>query len=275
MIEPLRRVLVRRPSEHACERWREYGWHSAPDPGRLAAEHAAFCELLEGAGAEVIVAAPLDDDPDAIYAFDPGIVTEQGAILLRPGKAGRRGEPDAVEQDLMRSGVPIAGRVAAPAVAEGGDFIRFDERTMLAGYSYRTNAAGISTVERLLPGVDMVTFDLPHRRGEDEVMHLLSLLSPIDVDLAVAYTSLLPVRLAQILRDRGIEIVSVPDDEFETMGTNVLALAPRVVLALDGNPETRKRLERAGVDVLVYRGEELSLNGDGGPTCLTMPLLRG
>ena len=106
-------------------------------------------------------------------------------------------------------------------------------------------------------------------------MHLLSLLSPIDVDLAVAYTPLLPVRLAQLLRDRGIEVASVPDDEFETMGTNVLALAPRVVLALDGNPETRKRLERAGVDVLVYRGEELSLNGDGGPTCLTMPLLRG
>ena len=146
---------------------------------------------------------------------------------------------------------------------------------MLAGRSYRTNADGIDAVARLLPGVETVAFDLPHWRGEAEVMHLLSLISPIDVDLAVAYLPLLPVRLAELLAERGIELVPVPDGEFESMGTNVLALAPRVVLALEGNPETRRRLERAGVEVLVYRGEELSRKGDGGPTCLTLPLLRG
>jgi N-dimethylarginine dimethylaminohydrolase len=145
---------------------------------------------------------------------------------------------------------------------------------MLAGRGYRTDSDGIWAVERLLPGVEMLAFDLPHWHGETEVLHLLSLLSPIDADLAVTYLPLLPVRLAQLLRERDVEVVPVPDDEFASMGANVLALAPRVVLALDGNPETRRRLERAGVEVLVYRGEELSRKGDGGPTCLTLPLLR-
>jgi N-dimethylarginine dimethylaminohydrolase len=159
-------------------------------------------------------------------------------------------------------------------MAEGGDFIRLDEATLLAGRGYRTNDGGIETVGQLLPAVETLAFDLPHWHGEREVMHLLSLLSPLDTDLAVAYPTLLPVALTQLLEERGVEIVAVPDEEFETMGTNVLALAPMVALALDGNPVTRSRLEAAGVEVLVYEGRELSLKGDGGPTCLTMPLLR-
>jgi dimethylargininase len=274
MVGRLRRVLVRPPSELAVGRWHDYGWRVAPDPARLCTEHAAFCALLESAGVEVLVGSPLDDDPDAVYAFDPAIVTEHGAVLLRPGKMGRRAEPAAAGLDLERAGVPVAGQLVAPAIAEGGDLIRLDEQTLLAGRGYRTNGAGVEALARLLPGVEVIVFDLPHWRGKSEVMHLLSLLSPIDTDLAVAYTPLLPVRLAQLLDERSIELVAVPDEEFETMGTNVLALAPRVVLALDGNPETRKRLERAGVEVLVYRGDELSLKGDGGPTCLTMPLWR-
>jgi dimethylargininase len=274
MTEPLRRVLVRRPSAPACTLWREYGWRAEPDPARLASEHEAFCALLEDSGAEVVVAEPLDDDPDAIYAFDPGLVTEQGAILLRPGKEGRRQEPEAAERDLAGAGVPIAGRLEAPATAEGGDLIRLDERTQLAGRGYRTSAGGIRQVDALLPGIETITFDLPHWHGEGEVMHLLSLLSPLDADLVVAYPPLLPVGLVELLGERGLEIVPVPDEELETMGTNVLALAPRVALALDGNAVTRSRLEAAGVEVLVYRGDELSLKGDGGPTCLTMPLWR-
>jgi N-dimethylarginine dimethylaminohydrolase len=164
--------------------------------------------------------------------------------------------------------------VDAPAVAEGGDFIRLDEHTLLAGRGYRTSPDGIGAVSELLPHLRLHVFDLPHWHGEAEVMHLLSLMSPLDTDLVVAYPPLLPVALAQLLVERGIEVVPVPDDEFETMGTNVLALAPRVALALDGNPETRRRLAAAGVEVLVYEGSELSLKGDGGPTCLTMPLLR-
>jgi N-dimethylarginine dimethylaminohydrolase len=274
MTRPLRRVLVRPPSAAACRRWREFGWCSEPDAGRLTEEHDAFCAVLEAAGADVVAAAQIDGDLDAIYAFDPALATEHGAILLRPGKQERRGEPEAVARELERASVPIHGALAAPALAEGGDFIRLDEATMLAGVGYRTNSAGVGEVERLLPGVDLLAFDLPHWRGEAKVMHLLSLLSPLDDDLVVAYPPLLPVRLAQLFREREIQVVPVPDDEFETMGTNVLALEPRVGLALDGNPVTRKRLEHAGVDVSVYSGRELSLKGDGGPTCLTMPLMR-
>jgi N-dimethylarginine dimethylaminohydrolase len=193
---------------------------------------------------------------------------------MRPGKDARRREVAAVEGDLSRLGVPVAARIEEPATAEGGDFIRLDERTLLAGRGYRTTDAGIATIAYALPGVDLHSFDLPYWHGRVEVMHLLSLLSPLDADLVVAYLPLLPVRLAELLSERGIEVVPVPDEEFETMGTNVLALAPRVALCLDGNPETRSRLEAAGVDVVVYRGDELSLKGDGGPTCLTMPLLR-
>jgi N-dimethylarginine dimethylaminohydrolase len=274
MVDPLRRVLVRQPSVPACARWMEYGWHSEPDPTELLREHDRFCEVLESAGAEVVVGEPLDDDPDAIYAFDPALVTERGAILLRTGKAGRRGEPAAAASDLEHAGVPVAASVDEPSIAEGGDFIRLDEATLLAGRGYRTSFDGIEAVAKLLPEVETVVFDLPHWHGEAEVMHLLSLLSPLDTDLVVAYPPLLPVALAQLLEARGIEIVAVPADEFPTMGTNALALAPRVALALDGNPVTRARLEAAGVEVLVYEGRELSLKGDGGPTCLTMPLLR-
>ncbi len=274
MIDPLRRVLVRRPSAAACALWEEYGWRAEPDAAALAREHEWFCAILEQSGADVIVAEPLDDDPDAVYAFDPGLVTESGAILLRPGKEGRRREPRAVVRDLERAGVPVAATLEEPSIAEGGDFIRLDERTLLAGRGYRTSPAGIDAVARSLPGVELHAFDLPRWHGESEVMHLLSLLSPLDVDLGVAYPPLLPVALAQLLAERGVEIVPVPGDEFETMGTNVLALGPRVALALDGNPVTRRRLERAGVEVHVYDGRELSIKGDGGPTCLTMPLLR-
>ncbi|HEU0303163.1 MAG TPA: arginine deiminase family protein, partial [Gaiellaceae bacterium] len=167
------------------------------------------------------------------------------------------------------------GGVEEPAVAEGGDFARLDERTMLAGRGYRTSSEGIDAVAQLLPGVDMLTFDLPHWHGETEVMHLLSLFSPLDADLVVAHLPLIPVALVQLLREREIEVVPVPGEEFETMGTNVLALAPRVALVLDGNPLTRGRLLAAGVEVFAYEGKELSLKGDGGPTCLTMPLARG
>jgi len=275
MTAPLRRVLVRRPSAEACAHWREYGWRSEPDPARLAAEHEAFCLLLEQAGAEVVVAEPVDDNPDAIYAYDSALVDGHGAVVLRPGKEGRLAEADVIARDLEVAGVPVAGRIGAPACAEGGDFLWLDEHTLLAGRGYRTSSDGIWAVERLLPGVEMLVFDLPHWHGEGEVMHLLSLLSLLDRDLAVCYPRLMPVRLVELLRERGVELVHVPDEEFETMGPNVLALGPRTTLALDGNPETRRRLERAGVDVVVYRGEEISRKGDGGPTCLTLPLLRG
>ena len=183
-------------------------------------------------------------------------------------------ETDAIAADFQQAGVPIAARLQAPASADGGDTIWLDESTLLVGRGYRTNDDGIKALQAALPAVDVLAFDLPHLHGSQVVLHLLSLLSPLDDDLVVAYLPLLPVRLVQLLEDREIRIVEVPDDEFETMGPNVLALAPRVALALEGNHETRKRLEGAGVDVSVYRGDEISRKGDGGPTCLTRPLLR-
>jgi dimethylargininase len=274
MTGELRRVLVRAPRAEDLHGWQACGWRAEPDPVGIAREHEAFCALLEGAGADVVLAeSGAAGNPDAIYTYDPALVSDEGALLLNPGKEIRRAEPAALGEDLEHAGVPIAGRLFGTEWAEGGDFCWLDGQTLLAGRGYRTSADGIWAVERLLPGVEVLVFDLPHWRGYEEVMHLMSLLSPLADDLVVAYPPLLPVRLAQLLEERGIEIVPVPDEEFESMGTNVLALAPRVALAVDGNPETRSRLEKAGAEVLVYEGKELS-KGDGGPTCLTRPILR-
>jgi dimethylargininase len=274
MTGELRRVLVRAPRTEDLHGWQACGWRAEPDAAGIAREHEAFCAQLEQAGTEVLLAeSPAEGNPDAIYTYDPALISDEGALLLNPGKEIRRAEPAGLGEDLGRVGVPIAGRLSGTQWAEGGDFCWLDERTLLAGRGYRTNSDGIWAVERLLPGVEVLVFDLPHWRGRDEVMHLLSLLSPLAPDLVVAYPPLLPVRLAELLAERGIEIVAVPGEEFETMGTNVLALAPHVGLAVDGNPETRRRLEHAGVEMLVYAGKELS-KGDGGPTCLTRPILR-
>jgi dimethylargininase len=273
MTAPLARVLLRAPRAEELRFWREYGWRAEPDAVAIAREHEDLCDLLTGVGAEVVLGeTPVEGDPDAIYVYDPALIADEGAVLLQPGKAGRRDEPEALGIELEQAGVPITGRLGGRGFAEGGDLIRLDERTLLLGLGYRTNRAGADALAELT-GLDVVRFDLPHWRGENEVMHLLSLLSPLAEDLVVAYPPLLPTRLAQLLAERGIQIVAVPDGEFESMGANVLALAPRVGLVVDGNPETRRRLEQAGVEVLVYEGRELS-KGDGGPTCLTCPLLR-
>jgi dimethylargininase len=276
MVAQLRRVLVRPPAPGSWAAWKPYGWREEPDPARMEEEHEAFRALLADAGVEVIVAAtPHSLDPDAIYVYDPALVTDDGAVMLRPGKEGRRGEVEVMAADFVEAGLPIAGRLDAPAMVEGGDTLWLDERTLLVGRGYRTNDEGIRQLAEALPGVDVVAFDLPHLRGAGEVLHLMSLLSPLDVGLAVAYPPLMPVRLMELLAERSVELVEVPDEEFETMGPNVLALGPRVALALEGNNETRRRMEKAGVDVRVYRGDEISRKGDGGPTCLTRPLLRG
>ena len=276
MTAPLRRVLVVAPRPEEAGRWKEAGWRAAPDPGRLAAEHEAFREELGAAGAEVVVAETSPASGlDAIYPYDPALVLTRGALLLRPGKESRLGEIEPLGEALHAAGVPTAARVGAPATVDGGDTCWLDERTLLVGRSYRTNDAGVAALAEALPDVDLIAFDLPHHRGRAELLHLMSVISPLADDLAVVYLPLLPARLVELLAEREIELVEVPDEEFATQGPNVLALAPRVALALDGNPETRGRMERAGVDVRVYRGDELSHKGEGGPTCLSRPILRG
>jgi N-dimethylarginine dimethylaminohydrolase len=275
MTGTLERVLVRPPLAEDADNWREYGWRAAPDHAAAAAEHEAFCALLEAAGAEVVVSRHDPGNPDAIYVYDPVLIGEQGAVLLRPGKEGRRTEPGALAPVLASTGIPIVVELLAPVLVEGGDTLWLDERTLLVGIGYRTNQEAVGALAGAFPGVDAIAFDLPHWNGRGEVMHLMSFISPLDGDLALVYPRIAPVRLLDLLAERGVEVVEVPDEEFETQGSNVLALGPRQALALDGNPETRRRMEEAGVDVVVYHGDEISRKGDGGPTCLTRPLLRG
>jgi dimethylargininase len=276
MTAPLRRALVVAPRAEEAARWREAGWRAAPDPAQLAAEHEAFRAELEAAGVEVVVSETSPESGlDGTYPYDPALVVRDGALLLRPGKDSRLGEVEPLGRALTEAGVPTAARIEAPATVDGGDTCWLDDRTLLVGLGYRTNEAGASALRDALPDVDVIAYDLPHYRGRTELLHLMSVISPLADDLAVAYLPLLPVRLVQLLAERGIELVEVPDGEFPTQGPNVLALAPRVALALDGNPETRRRMEAAGVDVRVYSGDELSHKGEGGPTCLTRPILRG
>ena len=275
-VGTLRRVYVRSPTTEAMKAWRDYSWRAAPDPGRAVEEHAAFREALEAVGAEVLDAATdVPGDPDAIYAYDPTLPTDRGLILLRSGKPGRRAESAAVATDLAAAGFPVLGSLGDPATADGGDMFWLDERTLLVGRGFRTNDAGIEHIRESLDEVDVLSFDLPYFRGPDACLHLMSFISPLDRDLAVVFRPMVPVRLLEILNDRDVALIEVPDEEFDSQGANVLALAPRVALALEGNPGTRSRMEAAGVDVRTFTGNEISRKGDGGPTCLTRPLARG
>jgi dimethylargininase len=263
------RILVRAPSAEDVPSWRELGWRAEPDPARLADEHAQFRSLLAETGAEVIEARGEPGNLDSIYVYDPVLVTPHGAILLQPGKAARRGEPDALSRDLP---LPVVGRLENDELAEGGDTVWLDARTLLVGRTYRTNAAGIDGLRRLLPGVDVLAFDLPHFHGRGEVLHLRSLVNPVAPDFVAAHLPLMPVPLVELLTERGVGVVEVPVEEFETMGPNVLGLPAGRALALAGNRVTRQRLESAGVEVVEYEGDHISRLGDGGPTCLTLPV---
>ena len=274
MTAPLRRVFVRRPG--AVDRWREYGWRAAPDPVRIVEEHESFVAALEAAGAEVVIGEPLDSALDAIYVHDPAAVTSRGAVLLRPGKELRQVEVDAIERDFTAAGIDVLARLEAPATAEGGDMLWLDERTLVLGRGYRTNDSRRRGATRGAPrrrGARRGPAALPRpRRGDAPALaHLAARGRPRGRLPAAACRC----GWSSCSRQRGVGFVEVPDEEFESMACNVLALAPRVALTLDGNPETRRRLEAAGVDVRVYPGEELSRKGDGGPTCLTRPLVRG
>jgi len=267
------RILVRPPAPEDVASWQRLSWRAQPDFDQLEREHEAFCTLLTEAGAEVLEARGEPGNLDSLYVYDPVLIAPHGAILLRPGKEGRLGEPAALLPGLEAAGIPVFGRLEAPATADGGDTVWLDEETLLVGRSYRTNDAGIGTLRVLLPDAEVLAFDLPHVHGRAEVLHLRSLLNPISPRLAVAFLPLLPARLVELLEQRGLRLVEVPEEEFATMGPNVLGLdGGRRALALAGNDVTRRRLEEAGIEVLVYKGDEISRKGDGGPTCLTLPL---
>jgi dimethylargininase len=278
MVAPLKRVLVRKPAPPAGEdQFARFGYPRVVDHDRTQIEHDAFRALLAEGGAEVVVAGPDESGLlDAIFAYDPSLMTDAGAVLLRPGKELRLAEVDLAARSYAELGIPVIGRIEAPGTVEGGDTLWLDERTLAIGRSYRTNDEGIRQLSALLGpyGIGTVTVDLPHWRGPNECLHLMSFISPVADRLAVVYLPLMSVPFVQELQRRGWSFIEVPDEEFETHGCNVLALAPMRVLVCDGSPVTRARLEAAGCEVLVYTGDELSHNRAGGPTCLTRPLLR-
>jgi dimethylargininase len=279
VVAPLRRVLVRRP-DAAFGGADPAVWHytSQPDLAAAQREHDALVDLLRAAGAEVVEhAEPQPERADAIFVFDPVLITDRGAVLLRMGKALRHGEEAAMGLRLQEIGVPILGALQGEATAEGGDLLWLDRHTLAAGHGFRTNAEGLRQLREILGALDVevVPVELPYFGGPEACLHLLSLISLVDDDLAVVYPPLLAVPFWRQLRDRGIRLVEVPEEEFPTQGPNVLALAPRKALMLEGNPVTRRRLEEAGCEVVTYVGREISLKAEGGPTCLTQPVLRG
>ncbi len=276
MIDPLRRVLVKRPDQAFGDADPER-WHytSRPDLDEARREHDALVEILTDSGAEIIghpEAQP--DHADAIFVFDPALVTDRGAVILRMGKELRRGEEAAMARRFQEIGVPILGELEGSATAEGGDLLWLDPDTLAVGQGFRTNAEGLRQLREILTGIDVLPVELPYFTGPEACLHLLSLISIVDRNLAVVYPPLMPVSFWQLLQDRGFRLVEVPEEEFPTMGPNVLALTPGRCLMLEGNPETRRRLERAGCEVATYRGREISLKAEGGPTCLTRPVWR-
>jgi dimethylargininase len=273
MVAPLRRVLVRRPA--LAGDWAGAGWRT-PDPSALKRQHEAFVELLDGLVDEVEVAEALDGQVDAVYMHDPVIVSARGGIPLRMAKPARMPEPGHAQAEFERLDVPVLGTLDGDAYADGGDRFWLDDATAAIGLGYRTNRAGAARLQELLEpeGVRVETYDMPHDQGPDYVLHLQSFLSAATEDLFVVYEPLAPVRLLQDIRARGIDWIAIDADSYAAMGCNVLAIRPGVVVMVDGVPAVRRALERRGVEVHVYDGSELSLKGDGGPTCLTAPLLR-
>jgi N-dimethylarginine dimethylaminohydrolase len=259
-----------------ASQWQALNFTARPDLGRAIDEHDRFLDILRASGVTVHL-LPRDGGTtlDSIYVRDASILSTSGLILCAMGKAERATEPEAQELALGQAGMAIAGKIVPPGRLEGGDLIWLDAETVAVGRGYRTNAEGIRQLRSLVGDrVGVIEVPLPHWRGQGDVMHLMSLISPVDRDLAVVYSRLLPVPFREWLLERGIRFIDVADEEFDTMGTNVLALAPRRCLMLAGNPATRRALERAGCEVLEYEGTEISAKGSGGPTCLTRPLVR-
>ncbi len=275
MTAPLRDVLVKRPGPVFGAAFDEpaHGFLHRVDLAVAQREHDAFVEILDGLGPRVHVLDAETDSPDLVYTFDPLLVSERGVIRLRPGKPNRASEPDTLEAWTRAAGIPTAGRIEAPGTVEGGDTFWLRPDLLCIGRTLRTNDDGARQLAALVGG-DIRVFDVPYWRGPAELIHLLSVISPVADDLAVVYLPLLPVGLWQLLGELGIRLIEVPDDEFPTLGCNVLAVRPGVVIVAEGNPRAAAGLAAAGCEVHAYPATEIGVNGSGGPTCITRPLLR-
>ena len=257
--------------------WQQLNYRDRPDLARAIDEYDAFLALLESFNIDIHFLPRGDSvSPDSIYTRDASVVCKKGVILCNMGKPQRSTEPAAQEAAFQAAGIPIHGAITGQGRLEGGDVLWIDERTIAVGRGYRTNNEGIRQLRELLTDCvdELIVVPLPHWRGPNDVFHLMSIFSPIDHDLALVYSPLTPVPFREASLSRGVELVEVPDSEFETMGCNVLAVAPRKCIMLAGNPQTRARLERAGAEVHEFEGNEICHKGGGGPTCLTRPISR-
>lgn len=277
----MRRVLLKHARhafanpERVEDQWEALNYLGRPEYEAACGESDAFAEILGGLGVDVEWMPAQDTGMDSLYVRDASVVTDRGVILCNMGKATRRPEPAAQRGVFEALGIPILGAIQGEGRLEGGDVTWLGDSTLAVGRGYRTNDEGIAQLTELLgPDVEVVVVPLPHWRGPADVFHLMSVISPLADDLALVYSPLLPVPFRQMLVERGIVLVEVPEQEFDSMGCNVLAVAPRVAVAMEGNPDTRRRMEAAEVEVHLYSGVEISAKGCGGPTCLTRPLER-
>jgi N-dimethylarginine dimethylaminohydrolase len=274
-IKPVSKAFIN--DEKTDQEWRRLNFLSKPDYSKALEEYSDFENFIKSDGATVHY---FEEDPtvsmDSVYCRDASIATDFGIIICNMGKADRTAEPNACKKAYARLGMPVLGEIKAPGTVEGGDVAWLDEKTLAVGHTYRTNEEGISQLKMLLNpnGVEVLSYSLPHYKGPSDVFHLMSIFSPVAPDLAVVYSPLMPISFRNDLLKRGYQFVEVPDAEFDSMGCNVLALAPRKCLMVKGNQQTKKQLLEAGCEVFEYEGNEISVKGGGGPTCLTRPLER-
>ena len=278
MIAPLRTVLVKRPDKAFAVN-DPAAWHytARPDLALAQQEHDALAALLRQSGAEVIYHDEHQPEhADAIFTFDPALMTDHGAIILSMGKPQRRGEEAVMARRFETLGMPIHYTLHNEARAEGGDLLWLNHDTLALGLGFRTNIEGLRQLRAVLEpiGASVLPVELPYYTGPEACLHLLSLISIVDHKLAVVYPPLMAVPFWQELKRRDFRLIEVSDEEFATMGTNVLALSPGKCLMLEGNPITQRKLEEAGCEVMTYTGNEISHKAEGGPTCLTRPVWR-
>ncbi len=283
MVGALQRVLVCSPRAAGWDRpetvahWRDLGFHHAPDFAVAQSQHEALCHELAAAGAEIIELAPAQElSLDAVYAHDASLATDFGLIVMRPGKANRVPEGRHQAAFCSRLAIPTLAEIVAPGTTEAGDILWLDSKTLLIGHGYRTNAAGIAQMRALLApkGVQVLSAPLPYGPGPSACLHLMSLISLLDEQTALVDLPWLAVETVDLLQSRGFKFIHIDDSERDTLACNVLALGNKRLLAIEENRKTNARLRHAGFDVRTFPGSELCINGSGGPTCLTRPLLR-
>ena len=280
MVGQLQRVMVCSPRAAGWDqgvRWRELGFHHAPDFATALKQHEAMCRQLEAAGAEVVQLPPATDlTLDAVYAHDSSLATDFGVVLMRPGKANRVAEARHQREFCQGLGIPVFGEVQSPGTTEAGDIVWLDKETLLVGRGYRTNAQGIAHLRALFApeGVEVISAPLPYGAGPSECLHLMSLISLLDEETAVVDLAWMAVENVELLRARGYRFIEIDTSERATLACNVLSLGRKRLLALEENKKTNEKLRAAGFDVRTFAGSELCINGSGGPTCLTRPLLR-